>query len=292
MTPRGRSGSSPRDLKTILESVPKRRREDAIWLLSALLGVSRAEILLEARRELTPGQAREWNGWWRRRLKGEPMQYISASAPFYGREFFVDRRVLIPRPETEMLVELALRHLPRPGTRVLDIGTGSGCIAITLKLERPDLDVTGSDVSPDALAVAGQNAHHLGAEVRFEEADLFSAGLRAEPWDLVVSNPPYLAFARDKVAADVKRWEPKSALEPSLAAKVAGAPDWASWCAERILLACAESPPRLTVLELSARVASALERRWRKHPAAERVWREADLAGRKRFLLVAWKRHG
>jgi release factor glutamine methyltransferase len=279
-----------------LASVPRRRRDDALWLLSALLGRSKGELLLEARSPLAPGEARRLRSWWKRRLRGEPLQYVVGSAPFYGREFFVGRGVLIPRPETERLVELALGLVRgRASARVLDIGTGSGCVAVTMKAERPDLSVAGSDLSAKALATARKNAAFHGVEVRFEKHDLFSPALRGEPWDLVVSNPPYLDFRKDKIAPDVKRWEPRAALEPAAPAGLAG--DRAGWCAERILEACSLAPPAHTALELSPRVAAALERRWRSRSAVKRVWREADLAGRKRFLLVAWnerpsRRHG
>lgn len=273
----------------ILEGVPARSRADAIWLLSALFNCSQSAVLLNARAELSPAQARKWKTWWRKRNGGEPLQYICGTAPFWGREFAVDPRVLIPRPETERLVEIVLDMHPRPGARVLDIGTGSGCIAITLKGERNDLDVVASDVSAAALRVARKNAGALGIDVRFEKQDLFSPALRSERWDVVVSNPPYLEFGRDFVAANVKKWEPRGALEPALSSRMTDTRDRASWCAERILRSCEESPPRYTALELSPRVAAVLERRWGKRASVERAWRMADLAGRKRFLLIAWK---
>jgi methylase of polypeptide subunit release factors len=125
--------------------------------------------------------------------------------------------------------------------------------------------------------------------VRFEKHDLFSARLARERWDLVVSNPPYLDFRRDKIAADVKKWEPRMALEPAAGARPARKATRGAWCGESILAGCAAAAVRFTAMELSPRVAESLERRWQKHPRAQRVWRESDLAGRKRFLLVAWK---
>ncbi len=278
--------------KEILEPLSERRRQDALWLLSALLGVSKAEILLEARRDLSKEQSQLWKKWWKKRLLGEPMQYVAGSAPFYGRDFRVNRHVLIPRPETEMLVELALRNCPRPTSKVLDLCTGSGCVAISLKLERADLKVKATDISAKALDVARENSRLLGAQVEFENHDLFSPELGKEKWDLVVANPPYLAFNRDKVAADVKKWEPRMALEPRKSSAVRGMRDQAAWCAERILQASANYRPQMLALELSPRVAMALERRWRKSSAVDRIWREADLTGRKRFLLVTWKTDG
>lgn len=274
----------------ILQALPAGQREDATWLLMGLLGTTRAGLALTGDQLLEPKVARRWSRVWRRRLSGLPLQYALGSAPFYGREFFVDERVLIPRPETEILVELSLHLLKdRSDARVLDIGTGSGCIAVTLKGERPGWTVRGSDFSSAALAVAKRNARDLGADVAFEKHDLFSPRLARQAWDLVVSNPPYLDFRLDKVAADVKKWEPRMALEPAASARPLGKVTRGGWCAEKILVSSAAGSVGFTAMELSPRVADFLERRWRKHPRAERVWRESDLTGRKRFLLVAWK---
>jgi HemK-like putative methylase len=246
--------------------------------------------MLDLGRELGEPFLRRWRKDWARRLRGEPLQYIAGSAPFYGREFLVDASTLIPRPETESLVELALGLLPlgRPA-RVLDIGTGTGAIALTLKLERPELEVTATDISAEALRVARRNGEKLGASVRFRRGNLFFPALRRQGWDLLVSNPPYLDFSRDKVAEEVRDWEPASALQPVASEKVRGMKDRGLWCGERILRACADSRVGFTALELSARGARSLEAAWRAHPRVGKVWRAADLAGRKRFLLVAWK---
>ncbi|MGZ3654814.1 MAG: peptide chain release factor N(5)-glutamine methyltransferase [Bdellovibrionota bacterium] len=275
------------DVGGFLRGLPARRRGDGEWLLSSLLHCSLGDVRFHSTRELTASQEKTLRRWWKRRLAGEPMQYITGEAPFYGREFQVNEDVLIPRPETERLVEIALGLVPGKA-RVLDIGTGSGCIPLTMKAENPLLEVVGSDLSPKAISLARKNAKRLGVDVRFERHDLFSPKLRQESWDLVVSNPPYLDFNRDKIAADVKEWEPRMALEPTARERVPGLKNRAAWCAERILRACASAPPRYTALELSPRVASILETRWRKSPRVERVWREAYLVGRKRFLLIAW----
>jgi len=142
------------------------------------------------------------------RIKGAPTQYITGRQEFYGREFRVTPDVLIPRPETEHLVETALG---RGGNSVLDIGTGSGAIAVTLALEAT-ARVTASDVSPAALRVARQNADALGARVDFVACDL-GAALADGSFDLVVSNPPYIA-GRDRTSlqAEVRDHEPALAL--------------------------------------------------------------------------------
>jgi release factor glutamine methyltransferase len=147
----------------------------------------------------------------RRRAAGEPLQYIRARTEFFGREFFVDDRVLIPRPETELVVETAIQKIER-GARVADIGTGSGCIAITLAAERPDLRVFATDASVAALAVARQNCR---AEARptLIASDMLSAFVRDFDW--IVSNPPYISAAEvEQLAPEVRDYEPRAALTP------------------------------------------------------------------------------
>ena len=146
-----------------------------------------------------------------RRVTGEPLQYIRGRCDFYGREFFVDARVLIPRPETELVVEQAVARAPR-GARVVDVGTGSGCIAVSLALERPDLHVIGVDVSVAALAVAKRNRDQLGARVELIASDLLEAISKVE---LIVSNPPYIpASDVETLQTEVKDHEPRGALTP------------------------------------------------------------------------------
>ena len=143
----------------------------------------------------------------RRRTAGEPLQYIRGKTEFFGHDFFVDDRVLIPRPETELLVETAIEKIDR-GARVVDIGTGSGCIAVTLAHERPDLRVTATDASIAALAVAKRN----GA-LNVVASDALSAFVRDFDW--IVSNPPYIALADiDQLAVEVRDYEPRRALTP------------------------------------------------------------------------------
>jgi release factor glutamine methyltransferase len=146
-----------------------------------------------------------------RRFAGEPLQYIRGVADFFTRTFFVDHRVLIPRPETEILVETAMERIPR-GARVVDIGTGSGCIAVTLALERPDLHVLAVDASIAALAVARRNRDHLGARVALAASDVLNA---VRGFDFIVSNPPYIAADDvESLATEVRDHEPRMALTP------------------------------------------------------------------------------
>ena len=155
-----------------------------------------------------------------RRAGGEPVAYLVGQREFFGRDFVVSPAVLIPRPETELLVELALaRGVFRDGaadaagspTRILDLGTGSGCIAVTLALEIPSAQVSAADLSAEALAVARRNAERLGADVRFCQSDWFGA-LAGECFDLIIANPPYIAAADPHLAAGDLRHEPSAAL--------------------------------------------------------------------------------
>lgn len=143
----------------------------------------------------------------RRRLAGEPLQYIRRKTEFFGREFYVDDRVLIPRPETELLVEAAIERAPRGG-RLVDVGTGSGCIAVSIANARPDLFVVAADLSVAALAVATRNGVRHGVA-----SDVLTAFRK--PFDIVVSNPPYIAAAEvDGLMTEVRDHEPRIALTP------------------------------------------------------------------------------
>jgi release factor glutamine methyltransferase len=184
-------------------------RLDAELLLAGALGVDRAALVMDPAREVAGPAARAFRDLVRRRSAGrEPVAYLLGTKGFRDLELEVDRRVLVPRPETELLVEVAL-DLPA-ATRVLDVGTGSGAVALALKHERPDLDVTGSDVSEDALEVARSNARRLGLAVSFTRADLLEGAPEA---DAIVSNPPYVADAeRALLAPEITRHEPECAL--------------------------------------------------------------------------------
>jgi release factor glutamine methyltransferase len=151
-----------------------------------------------------------------RRAAREPVAYLLGEREFYGRAFVVSAAVLIPRPETEGLVEAALALLAANGAaspRVLDIGTGSGCLAVTIALERPDLAVIATDVSGDALAIARANAARHGVDARIEFHEAAFAGDLVDAVDLIVTNPPYVAERdRGALSADVRDYEPSLAL--------------------------------------------------------------------------------
>ncbi len=169
---------------------------EALALLEHLLHLSRSELHLSRARVLTPTETARLEGWLGRREKHEPLQHITGVAHFYGLELRVTPDTLIPRPETERLVELgleALKGVTRPN--VLDVGTGSGAVALALKNERPDASVWATDLSRAALEVAEGNAQRLGLEVSFTLSDLLAAPTVqrfAQSVDLLLSNPPYL----------------------------------------------------------------------------------------------------
>ncbi|HEY8056214.1 MAG TPA: peptide chain release factor N(5)-glutamine methyltransferase [Terriglobales bacterium] len=148
----------------------------------------------------------------RRRAEGTPLQYLSGMQEFYGRPFAVSPAVLIPRPETELVIAAALELVPGDApARIADIGTGSGCLAVTLALERPRAVVVATDISPAALALARRNADALGARVEFLESDLLAAA--PGPFDLVVSNPPYIPDSEwATLQREVRDHEPRLAL--------------------------------------------------------------------------------
>jgi release factor glutamine methyltransferase len=185
-------------------------RLDAELLLADVLGVSRERLIVD--RELIvegPAVRAFQNAVRRRAVEREPVAYILGHRGFRRIDLAVDSRALIPRPETELLVEVAL-SLPH-GARVLDVGTGSGAVALALKDERPDLLLTGSDLSEDALALARFNAQQLGLSVSWLRADLLS-GVPDE-FDAILSNPPYIAESdRAALAPEILRHEPVGAL--------------------------------------------------------------------------------
>jgi len=182
---------------------------EARALLAHVLGVPREALISQPSDPVPAAAAAQFRNLCQRRLQSQPVAYLLGEREFFGRRFAVDASVLVPRPETEGLVELALELLAgRPAPALIDLGTGSGCIAVTLALERPDARVWASDISHAALERARGNAAALGARVNFVRADWYS-GL-AGRFDLIACNPPYIAPHDPHLAALTA--EPRIAL--------------------------------------------------------------------------------
>lgn len=272
-------GTSVRDaldgaITAIAASGSESPRLDAELLLAQALGVSRERLFTE--RELTvqgPAVRVFQDAVRRRSIEREPVAYILGRRGFRHLELMVDPRALIPRPETELLVEVGLEL--ETGLRVLDLCTGSGAVALALKQERPDLELTGSDISEAALALARENAGRLGLEVRWVHSDLL-ADLEDE-FEAVLANPPYVAEGeRAGLAPEITRHEPPGALfagEDGLD------------LIRRLLLQLAPRERVATVaLEIGAGQAEEVEREMRSAGFADSEARR-DLAGIERVVL-------
>jgi release factor glutamine methyltransferase len=179
-------------------------------LLAHVAGLTRVQMITQSQRALNAQEAQQLNALCARRIAGEPIAYLLGEREFYGLALQVDPAVLIPRPETELLVELALQHLP-PNGHVLDMGTGSGAIAIAIAHTRPDAKVSALDASSPALQVAQRNAARHDTRIRFLHSDWFAA-LEDERFDLIVSNPPYIVAGDRHLAEGDLRFEPIDAL--------------------------------------------------------------------------------
>jgi release factor glutamine methyltransferase len=192
---------------------PERARWDAELLLMHSLSKSRAWLITHDDELLDGDLSASYGELLERRRKGEPIQYITGETEFYGLPFVVTPDVLIPRPETEHLVEKVIQLASNfSAPRIVDIGTGSGAIAVALAHKLPQASITAADISSRSLAIARENAKRNGVEVRFFEGDLL-APVVAEKFEFVVSNPPYVPMAdRDSLDLEVREYEPVLAL--------------------------------------------------------------------------------
>ncbi|HEY1848339.1 MAG TPA: peptide chain release factor N(5)-glutamine methyltransferase [Opitutaceae bacterium] len=247
------------------------------------LGLPRMRLYLEFERAVSEAELGSIREMVRRRGRREPLQYVIGHCEFHGLRLKADRRALIPRPETEFLVETLLGRLPSPPARILDLGTGGGAIALALAKAYPEARVTAADSSADALALAAENAEAAGlsARVAFVASDWFGSLLAGEKFGLIVSNPPYLSG--DEAASappEVRNFEPARALASGaggfadIAAIIAGAP---GFLLDGALLAI-ETGPGHHALAGEAAAAAGLGR-------SESL---KDLAGRDRYFL-AWR---
>lgn len=218
--------------RKIRDTIQERLRKAGItddqaetWILMEWkLGVSRTEYFMDPEKEVSEEQWNSLNEVLKKREDRIPLQYLMKSSAFMGYSFFVDEHVLIPRQDTECLVELAVEHIrasmkqsngaekEEQTVKVLDLCTGSGCIGISIQLLCPKTEVTLSDVSADALQVARKNAENLQAPVRFVQGDLFEN--ITETYDYIVSNPPYIpSKVIEELMPEVRIWEPRLALD-------------------------------------------------------------------------------
>lgn len=198
--------------QALADAAPQIGRREARELLLLVCACSHAELIARGDAVLAEDEAVRYADLVARCAAGEPLAYLLGSAWFAGREFAVSPAVLIPRPDTEVLVEQGLAAIAgKTAPRLVDLGTGSGIVAVTLALTRPDAEVSAVDISPAALDVARSNAARLGATVRFLAGDWF-APLAGECFDLIVSNPPYVAAGDPHLTRDGLPFEPQGAL--------------------------------------------------------------------------------
>lgn len=259
-------------------------RLDAELLLAHVLGVDRAQLAMRGGEEAAPDDRTRYLALLTRRAKREPIAYILGRKDFHDITLAVDPRVLIPRPETELLVEVGLT-LPQ-GARVADIGTGSGAVALALKHQRPDLDVVGADISAGALSVARMNAQRLGLEVEWVEGDLLDAlscdalgrdALSCDPFgcDAVLANLPYVADD-ELLPPEVASYEPRRAL--------LGGPDGLDLVRRLIAQVGARPEIALVALEIGSTQAAATAALLTE-AGLSKLERLRDLAGHERVVV-------
>lgn len=278
-------GEALRDAAVRLEPVGGTGRLDAAFLLAHAGGITRQEMIAHRDRALDEELAARFEGLVARRERGEPLPYVTGEAGFYGRMFGVDERVLVPRPETELLVEWAVRHLRAIGAEdgsAADIGTGSGAIAVTLAAELPQLDVYATDVSQEAVTVARRNAarNNVFQHVTFLHGNLHEPLLQFAPFDAVVANLPYVPSAEVPAAPDPVSFEPRAATD--------GGPD--GLALYRILvphLSALVKPRGIVVLEAAPVNVRALETLVADSLAGAGIETVRDYADLERFVVAA-----
>ena len=252
-------------------------------ILARSLNTDPLKLYAHPERRVDPERAEAFEKLLRRRLAGEPLAYVIGGREFYSRPFAVTPDVLIPRPETETLAELAIETARRmESPRILDLGTGSGCLAVTLFLEARDCEIFASDVSAAALGIAEKNARANGACVRFVNSDLLDCFAKSS-FDMIISNPPYVSEAEHaELPAQIRRHEPRAALLGgrdglSYIRKIASA-------AGRVL-----REEGFLLLEIGAGQAENAERIISENGFSD-IRFETDIGGVKRVVKAAWKK--
>jgi release factor glutamine methyltransferase len=261
-------------------------RLDAEILLGAVLGLTRAQVLARTHTTVRRYERNQFAALIQRRKRGEPVAYILGKKEFYGRDFRVDHRVLIPRPETEELVDLCLDALEgRESPRVVDVGVGSGAIAVTIAAEIPGAHVDAVDVSTGALAVAQENArrHGVADRIRFHQGALLEPLAEQEPYDLIVANLPYIGTSEmETLEPDVRDFEPHQALFAGESGLDLFPPLFEQARAHQSLC-----PGGVILLEIGYAQGERLAHLAREHfPAASEILIQRDLAGHQRFLKI------
>ena len=252
-------------------------------ILAGSIGTDPLEFYAHPERRVDPERAGAFEKLLRRRLAGEPLAYVTGKREFCSRPLVVTRDVLIPRPETETLAELAIETAGRmKNPRILDLGTGSGCLAVTLSLEADGCEVFASDVSAAALAVAKRNARAHGARVRFVHSDLLDCFAKSS-FDMIISNPPYVSEAEyAELSPQIRRYEPPTAL--------LGGKDGLA-CITKIAAAAGTALREggFLLLEIGASQAENAERIVRENGFSDIRFR-IDTGGIKRVVKATWKK--
>ncbi len=259
---------------------------EAEWLLRRLLHVDRTRFFMMWEEKLTADQSAQLEQWLKRRGEGEPLQYLFGSQEFYGREFIVTPDVLIPRPETELLVEEVCHQIgiifgEKP-IHLVDVGTGSGAIAITLALECPQLRVTAIDLSIPALQIAKENAKRLGVskQIQFVQGDYLTPLLQNEnKLDVLVSNPPYIPTETiPKLEKQVRHYEPRLALD-------GGSDGLTPYRVLTKQLKELSAPPKLVAFEIGYDQGEEVKKLVQKIAKPMTVWVKQDWQGHDRMVF-------
>ncbi len=256
---------------------------EARALLSESLGVEPIEIYAHPRKLVDSERIEVFKTLLKRRVGGEPLGYITGKREFFSRSFSVNPCTLIPRPETETLAELTIKTAEKmKNPRILDLGTGSGCLAVTISLEVAECEILASDISPEALSSARKNSIELGGRVVFVNSDLLSC-FAESTFDMIISNPPYVSESEyQELPAEIKNYEPRTAL--------VGGPDGLG-CIKAIAESAGRALRRggVLLLEVGAGQAEAVGEIF-SHNGFCDISYENDISGIKRVVKASWKK--